>query len=70
MRLVNKRKAHFAQMILTQYEELTGSSVIEGDALGDLLADLHHWCELNGQSFEEANDRALAHFKAEMAGDE
>jgi hypothetical protein len=34
-------------------------------ALGDLLADLMHWTDRNGQDFDAALDRARGHYEAE-----
>jgi hypothetical protein len=36
------------------------------DRLVDLLTDARHWCDLNGQSFGELDQRAHQHYLAEI----
>jgi hypothetical protein len=36
----------------------------------DLIADAMHWCDQNGEDFDEVRRIAAMHFEAEVAGDE
>lgn len=60
----NLRRAECAADILTAYCHRSGSE--PEHALTDLLADLMHWCNANGQDFQTALDRAREHHNEEI----
>lgn len=70
MRFANKVKADRAARILYHYQTETGSSVVDGDALTDLLTDLRHWAEVERVPYLKADAAALGHFAAELSADE
>lgn len=59
----NLRSAERAADILTAYCHSAGCD--PEDALPDLLADLAHWCDANGQSLSAALGRACNHYSEE-----
>jgi hypothetical protein len=60
-------RAEWAHAAIDVFEHRTGSE--REESLGDLLADLMHWCDRNNQDFEIALDRARYHY-AEETGTE
>jgi hypothetical protein len=65
---MNDRRAAWAGEALSRFRDLTGTE--PGDAVCDLVADLMHWCDRNGQDFGRELERATGHFRAETLGDE
>lgn len=61
-----KQKAYFALAALQAYSEKTGSSIMDGTALIDLLADLRHWCDQTGENFAYASAQAFDHYITEV----
>ena len=64
---MNDSRAEWAGAALSAFMRETGTD--EEDALGDLLADLIHWCDRNKYDFDAALDRARGHYEAETLGD-
>jgi len=62
---MNDKRAKWAGCALLRFRKLTGAD--ECDAVCDLLCDLMHWCDRNGQDFGRALDRARFHYEAETA---
>jgi hypothetical protein len=60
---MNGKRAKWAGCALLRFRKLTGTD--EPDALCDLLADLMHWCDRNGQDFGQQLARAKEHYAAE-----
>jgi hypothetical protein len=60
---IDDKRAEWAAVALDAFAAETGAD--EEDALGDLLADLMHWCDRHGYDFELALDRARGHYEAE-----
>jgi hypothetical protein len=56
-------RAIWAQAALDAFILTTGADL--EDALGDLLADLMHWCDRNRFDFDAALDRGRHHYQAE-----
>jgi hypothetical protein len=65
MTVTNKDRAEWAAAALRHYQSLTGS--LDEDSLGDLLGDLHHWCDRENDNFESALDRARQHYDSESS---
>ena len=61
----NESRARCAAAALAEFRRQTGTAL--ADAVGDLLADLMHWCDQFGQAFPEALRRARKHYAAEAA---
>ncbi len=59
----NDQRAYHANTALLQFQRLTGADT--EDALSDLLADLLHWCDRNGQDFATELQRARTHYEVE-----
>ena len=58
-----------ASQIVTIFASMTGLDSPEEDSatkLGDLLADLLHWCDANGVDFDDAVRRARNHHHEEV----
>ena len=62
----NDDRASRAAESLETFMATTGSDI--GDALSDLLADLMHWADHNGQNFTQEHRRAQGHYEAETEG--
>jgi hypothetical protein len=60
---MNDKRAAWAWTALSAFIRETGAD--EEDFLGDLLADLIHWCDRNHYDFETALDRSKGHYEAE-----
>jgi hypothetical protein len=63
----NQDRAEWAEVALRAFQEATGAD--ECDALGDLLADLMHWCDGSGYAFNHALKCARMHYDAETSAD-
>jgi hypothetical protein len=63
----NDDRAAWAGKAMAAFIEATGAD--EEDCLGDLLADLMHWCDRNNYAFDLALDRARGHYEAETIGE-
>lgn len=61
----NDDRAEWAAAALRQFQCITGTDY--EDCLGDLLADLMHWCDRNDYDFEAALSRARGHYEEETA---
>ena len=59
----NDDRAEWAEAAIVTFEEQTGTD--RGDAVCDLLADLMHWGDRNGQDFTAELERAQMHYAAE-----
>lgn len=62
---MNDLRAVWAWRALNAFIEATGVDL--EDSLGDLLADLMHWCDRHNFDFEIALDRARCHYEAETS---
>lgn len=64
---MNDERAQWAHEGLKTYAAATGMSieVKPDDAASDFLADLMHWCDRNGQDFEQLLARGRNHYSAE-----
>ncbi len=60
---MNDRRANAAECAVEGFR-LTMPTDDE-DALCDLLCDLMHWCDRNGESFRLEMQRAVMHYEAE-----
>jgi hypothetical protein len=60
---MNDKRAQWAGSALRGFRRNTGTGL--EDAVSDLLADLMHWCDRNGQDFEHELRRAQLHYEAE-----
>lgn len=60
---MNDRRSAWATAAPHAFIDETGTD--EGDALGDLLADLMHWCDRHDYDFDLALDRARGPYEAE-----
>jgi hypothetical protein len=64
---MNDARATWAGVALSAFLAETGCDI--GDAVTDLLSDLMHWCDRNGQEFRTGLDRARLHYEAETQVD-
>lgn len=64
----NDARAGWAHQAIQTFEIAT--SCDRCDTLGDLLANLMHWCDRNEQDFETELERARGHYEAETGGEE
>ena len=62
---MNGRHAECAGGALGHYQSVTGAD--REAALGDLLADLIHWCDRNNFDFKLALSRAQGYYEAETS---
>lgn len=62
---MNDARASWAAAALLRFQEETGSE--DETALTDLLCDLMHWCDRNGDEFERALQHARTHYEAETS---
>jgi hypothetical protein len=60
---LNDDRSAWAASALATFMQITGTD--QEDAVGDLLADLMHWCDRNNYEFELALIRARGHYEAE-----
>lgn len=65
---MNEDRAAWAGTALDTFQEATGTD--PEDAVSDLIADLHHWCDRNGIDFNRELERAAFHYDAETGGEE
>lgn len=65
---MNDNRAAWAADALTCFRTATGTDA--EDAVCDLLTDLMHWCDRNGQDFGHELTRAEDHYAAETLGDD
>lgn len=63
----NNDRAQWAEAAISAFEAETGTD--RADALADLLADLMHWCDRTGDSFDVAIKRAKRNYKDETQDD-
>lgn len=63
----NQDRADWAGEALALFSEITGADIEEGEALGDLLTNLRHWCDRNGFDFDAANTRAAGMYASETS---
>jgi hypothetical protein len=65
MTLTNQERAVRCQQAITAYsDDDTYTNLV------DFLADAMHFCHVNGHSVADAFDTALAHYEAEITGDD
>ena len=62
---MNDERSTWAESIILTFMDLTRTD--RGDALSDLLCDLMHWCDRNGQDFEAELRRGRMHYRDETA---
>ena len=62
---MNDLRAVWAWRALAAFIDATGVDL--EDSVGDLLADLMHWCDRHNFDFEIALDRARCHYEAETS---
>jgi len=65
---MNNSRAAWAGQAVSAFIAATGTD--REDAVGDLLADLMHWCDRSGQDFTHELARATDHYGAETLGEE
>jgi len=63
----NRRRSELAESILKSFQRKTG--VDREDLLGDLLANLMHWCDGYGFKFDDELRRGRMHYECEAAGE-
>lgn len=63
----NDKRADWASEALLVFAEVTNMrlEIEPEDVLPDMLADLMHWCDRNGQDFDDCLRRARDHYTAE-----
>lgn len=66
---MNERRAGWAVVALYGFASVTGCDP-DGEAPGDLIADLIHWCDRNGQDFGRVLAHAVYHYRCETSLDE
>lgn len=60
---MNPARADWANVALAAFRVKTGTDA--EDALSDLLCDLMHWADYNGEDFEVQYARARGHYEDE-----
>lgn len=65
---MNDARAGWAERALSEFMRATGTD--REDAICDLIADLRHWADRNGQDFDHEADRGRRHYEAEIGGEE
>ena len=60
---MNNDRAEWAAAAMRHFQYTTGCDF--EDAIGDLLADMMHWCDRNGVAFEQALAQAREHYTEE-----
>jgi hypothetical protein len=66
----NDRRADWAEAAIVRFCDATGTDLALADAVCDLVADLMHWCDRNGQEFDRELARARYHYDAETGVDQ
>jgi hypothetical protein len=59
----NDERAEWAERALITFENATGTD--RSDVVTDMLTNMMHWCDRNGQDFEERLAMARVHYEAE-----
>ena len=62
---MNDNRAAWAATAILSFQQETGTD--DENALTDLLCDLMHWADRNGEDFENELCRARMHYEAETA---
>ncbi len=65
---MNDRRARWASLALAAFMAATRTD--PEDAICDLIADLRHWADRNGQDFDREADRGARHYAEEIGGPE
>lgn len=60
---LNESRVQWADSALQVFQQETGADL--QDAVSDLLGDLMHWCDHQGQDFENELRRARFHYEVE-----
>jgi hypothetical protein len=63
---MNDERADWAEAALGAFQEETGTD--DGDAIGDLLSNLMHWCDRNNADFAAEVRRGYFHYYEETSG--
>lgn len=69
----NDNRAAWAATALNAFADVTMMNTAGEDGetiLGDLLADLMHWCDRNGVDFNDMLERARDHYEEETRPEE
>lgn len=61
----NGQRAEYANLALAKFLEVTGDANDGADTVVDLIADLGHLCDKNGQDFKALVIKALQNWKFE-----
>lgn len=67
---MNDKRAYFALEAIRAFQAVTGTD--DGDAIGDLIADLNHLCDRQPKKFGKFDaqlDRGLHHYQEETSDD-
>jgi len=64
---VNYTRAEWANQALNAFQEAVATD--DEDVVCDLLADMMHWCDLNGKDFDAELSRGRMHYEAEFEED-
>ena len=62
---MNDKRAGWAQPAIDAFMKDTGSDL--ETVVADMIADLRHWCDRNGQDFNAELARALRYYEDETA---
>jgi hypothetical protein len=62
---MNATRASWANIAIRAFQAATGTA--DESVLGDLLANVMHWCDRNQQDFDIALERARWHYEAETS---
>lgn len=62
---MNDNRAGWAERAVAAFQYATMAD--DEDALSDLLADLRHWTDRNGQDWQAQLDRAMRNYEAETS---
>lgn len=60
---MNDKRAEWADAALCEFQRVVRGD--KEDALADLLANLHHWCDRNGHDFDASLAMAKQHYAEE-----
>jgi len=63
---MNDKRAFWAEAALLVFQILTGTDL--EDSVCDLIADLMHWRDRNGMTFDNELRRARYHYEEETSG--
>jgi hypothetical protein len=66
---MNDARAEWAGECIALFSEITGSENGQ-EAMGDLLADMFHWCDRNGLDMEQMFDSARRCYREETYSEE